>query len=314
MISHIKKRNVTLRAFSIENHTISKPHSDLFEKLSSLVSSGSSSIETRKMGLRPRNGRTQEDVLSFFSDEKSNYLFCTMMRLDSTGDSPQIDRVFFEKNKFALSQLKLLTIDGHSLYKSHYHFCLNQTHLVTDLENKIPISRLEAYLYWLFNSPYSLNPIPDLDHIQNLRNVKKITVSTPRSDPNQNLIEEPKNLASEIRILANRVVKGGLVDTANLNELLLDHIISAHLTVELDDPKYAEKAEIEKVYSAILKPVSDLDHYAIRTRSGKTLAKGEKLLLTKNVEISIPESKLGDDPIEEKTLENAMVQFLNEIK
>lgn len=110
------------------------------------------------------------------------------------------------------------------------------------------------------------------------------------------------------------MVKGGLVDTANLNELLLDHIISAHLTVELDDPKYAEKAEIEKVYSAILKPVSDLDHYAIRTRSGKTLAKGEKLLLTKNVEISIPESKLGDDPIEEKTLENAMVQFLNEIK
>lgn len=237
-----------------------------------------------------------------------------MMRLDSTGDSPQIDHVFFEQSKFALSQLKLLSIEGRSLYKSHYHFCLNKTHLVTDLDKKIPISRLEAYLYWLLNNPYSLNPIPDLDHIQNLRDVKKITVNTPRADPNQNLIEKPKSITSEIRNLANRVVQGGLVDAANMNELLLDHIISAHLTIELDDPKYAERAEIEKVYSAILKPVSDLDHYTIHTRSGKTLVKGEKLFLTKNVEIAIPEPKPSDDPIEEKALEKAMAQFLNEIK
>lgn len=237
-----------------------------------------------------------------------------MMRLDSTGDSPQINPVFFEQNKFALSQLKHLSTDEHSLYKSHYHFCLNKNHLVTDLESRTSIYRLEAYLSWLFDTPHRLDPIIDLNHIQHLRGVQKITVDTPRADTTQRLIEEPKNLTSKIRDLAKKAIKNGLVDAPSMNELLLDHIISARLIVELDDPKYAERADIAKVYSAILKPVSDLDHYTISTRSGKKLAKGEDLLLTKKIEISIPESRPSDDPIEEKALEAAMIQFLNEIK
>lgn len=300
-----------LRAFSINNPEITKSESDLLAKLRHALKTTQSSNE-RRMLLSSDDPQKEEDLLSYFSDpEEPGCQFCTMLRLAPGNEVQHISGSLFDKSRFTISDLHNTDLDTAAIYKSHFYFSASKNFIVTNLPGNITILRLQTYINWLTQGLYEISPLIEEALVPQLADIRNITVKDPiRESGFLGQDSETKKSVFNIASYAIEQVKKMLTETAKLSDHELSQMISAKLVIEFSKPKKADSEELKKAYSALLKPMSDLDNFSVRTRDNKTVAKGRDILRVKPVKIDLTE---GGRP-NENTVRQEMARFLIELE
>ncbi|MBV6272157.1 hypothetical protein KVP09_04380 [Alcaligenaceae bacterium CGII-47] len=307
--------NMNLRAFFIHNPELDKASSDLFHKLQESLKKSKSANE-RRMELNSDDPSKEEDLLSYFSDpdDVSSAQFCTMLRLAPGKDAQHISNKLFNKDRFLISDLDSTELDAEAIYKNHYYFNISNSFLVTNLPGNTTILRLQTYINWLTNALYQINPVIEAKKIQQLADIKNITIIDPISNviyptSSENESETKKSVFDLAKYTLDSIRKM-LTDAGSLTDHELSQMISAKLIIEFAKPKKADSEEMQRAYSALLKPVADLDHLSIRTRDNKTITKGTDIQRRKSVKIDLTES----GRINEQTVQQQMALFLLELE
>ncbi len=304
---------MNLRAFSVNNPELDKLESDLVHKLRKALQN-SKSANDRRMVLNIEDPNQEEDLLSYFSepDEIDVPQFCTMLRLSPGKDVQHINDTLFNKSRFTISDLNNTELDTAAIYQSHYYFSASGNFITTNLPGNITVQRLQTYVNWHTGGLYEIFPIVEKSKISQLADIRNITVSDPVSEAKRPVkgVENTKKTVFNLAAIALDAVKNMLTDTTELDDLELSQMISAKLVIEFAKPKKADDETLQKAYAALLKPVADLEHFSIKTRDNKTVAKGKDILRMKTVKIDSTE---GGKP-NENTIRQEMARFLLELK
>ncbi|MGJ7025053.1 hypothetical protein [Petrimonas sulfuriphila] len=305
-------KQIKLRAFSISNYAIDKKDSGLMELLASTLSG--SIAKDRKMRLNPDDPQNEEDLISDYSAKEGVCINGAVLRISSSGDIPNIPDDYLDKEKITIMDLDSIQMQSSIIYKMHYYFALNSTHIVTNLQGNIPIKRFETYINWF------------LENIRGELMFEFIPCTTPTP---QTRLSEIANMAfknntvgdefesqSQEGFVKSKVSKAGadilkllIGDTEKFQVLKDAQIISAELLIKFSKPSKMKKEDYEKLMGMYLKPIAETDDVVFTTKKG-TKVKGSDILRTKVVDIELTDSK----KISEPQLFQEMERFLKELK
>lgn len=284
---------IKLRAFEITNTDINKMHSDVKDKLKSFLKN-SKTVNERRMLLNTEDPQKEEDFISNFSKDNllMDVIFCTMLRVAFGNNVQHINTHLFEKPNFTIEELNNSTLDTDAIYKNHYYFALNNNYLVTNLQGNITITRLQTYLNWLLNDLYEISPLLAEEIVPSISDIKDIVVKDTSIYPTKESENSTQRSSFDLGKIALNLIKNALIDSDKLSDIELEQMISARLVIEFKKPKKSDSESLKKAYSALLKPVSDLDNFEFVTRDNKKIIKGKQILRIKEVSIETTDSGL----------------------
>ncbi|MEN8266459.1 hypothetical protein [Acinetobacter baumannii] len=300
---------VKLRAFEIVNNSINKKHSDLGKKLN-IKLKDSISVSERRMRLSTDDPQQEEDLICDFSENIGLDVFCTMLRVALGNNVQHVNRTLFSKQNFTINELNTNAVDAEAIYKHHFYFAVGNGFLVTNLGGTFTITRLQTYLNWLLNEMYEVNPLVSNDILPDLSQIKNITVHDSVLGKSPSSREMTKQKSSfNLGAIARDLIFDSISDTKGLTRHELDQMISAKLVIEFRKPKKDDSDEVKKAFSALLKPISDLDNFEFQTRNKRKLVKGKDVLRIKEVIIDTTESQ----QLSEQHLAQEMATFILEL-
>ncbi|KAA6208113.1 hypothetical protein [Avibacterium paragallinarum] len=308
-------KQIKLRAFEIVNNTVTKDlqiASLLKQKLDTSTSSNE-----RRMLLNEGDPKREEDLISHFNTDKNNVIFATMLRIAPGNNVQHINEELFERANFSIRDLLNARLDTSAIYKNHYYFLLSNRFVVTNLPARTTITRLQTYLNWLLDELIELNPIIEIKEKYDLSNVKSFVIQDPGNDNNTNIDEtaaDNYNLSvvskfKDITGLAIDRIKELFADAEDLDDVDFSQLVSAKLLIQIKQPTKNSPEDVKRAFSAILKPVSDLDNISFKTRSGTTVT-GSQLQKTKQVDVDTTDS----GTLNEQTLFQQMELFIKELE
>lgn len=302
---------IKLRAFEITNTDINKMHSDVKDKLKSFLKN-SKTVNERRMLLNTEDPQKEEDFISNFSKDNllMDVIFCTMLRVAFGNNVQHINTHLFEKPNFTIEELNNSTLDTDSIYKNHYYFALNNNYLVTNLQGNITITRLQTYLNWLLNDLYEISPLLAEEIVPSISDIKDIVVKDTSIYPTKESENSTQRSSFDLGKIALNLIKNALIDSDKLSDIELEQMISARLVIEFKKPKKSDSESLKKAYSALLKPVSDLDNFEFVTRDNKKIIKGKQILRIKEVSIETTDSGL----LNEAQLSQEMIRFIRDLE
>lgn len=303
-------KQVKLRTFSISQDKFSGTVtvSDLLKE----VLANSKSSNERRMRLSEDDPKKEEDLISHFNIEKENFIFATMLRI-APGDNVQhIDEALFNKANLSISDLLNAKLNTSAIYKDHYYFALSNNFLVTNLYSRTTITRLQTYLNWLLKELIDLSPVIEIKEEYDLASIKSFVIQDPQIK-NKSHIDETQSdnstILSRLKDLAFDQVKALFKDATDLQDVDLSQIVSAKLLIQLKNPTKKSPEEVKKAFSAVLKPVSDLDNISFKTRRGASVT-GSQLEKSKMVEVDTTET----GKLNEQTLLQQMEIFIKDLE
>lgn len=302
---------IKLRAFEITNTDINKMHSDIKDKLKSFLKN-SKTVNERRMLLNTEDPQKEEDFISNFSKDNllMDVIFCTMLRVAFGNNVQHINTHLFEKPNFTIEELNNSTLDTDAIYKNHYYFALNNNYLVTNLQGNITITRLQTYLNWLLNDLYEISPLLAEEIVPSISDIKDIVVKDTSIYPTKESENSTQRSSFDLGKIALNLIKNALIDSDKLSDIELEQMISARLVIEFKKPKKSDSESLKKAYSALLKPVSDLDNFEFVTRDNKKIIKGKQILRIKEVSIETTDSGL----LNEAQLSQEMIRFIRDLE
>ena len=302
---------IKLRAFEITNTDINKMHSDVKDKLKSFLKN-SKTVHERRMLLNTEDPQKEEDFISNFSKDNllMDVIFCTMLRVAFGNNVQHINTHLFEKPNFTIEELNNSTLDTDAIYKNHYYFALNNNYLVTNLQGNITITRLQTYLNWLLNDLYEISPLLAEEIVPSISDIKDIVVKDTSIYPTTESENSTQRSSFDLGKIALNLIKNALIDSDKLSDIELEQMISARLVIEFKKPKKSDSESLKKAYSALLKPVSDLDNFEFVTRDNKKIIKGKQILRIKEVSIETTDSGL----LNEAQLSQEMIRFIRDLE
>lgn len=309
-------KKVKLRAFEIANNTITKSR-QVADLLKQKLDSSTSSNE-RRMLLSIDDPKKEEDLISHFNTDRKDIVFATMLRI-APGDNVQhIDDSLFQKANFSISDLLNTKLNTSAIYKDHYYFLLSNRFVVTNLSGRTTIVRLQTYLNWLLNELIELNPVIELKDEYDLSNIKSFVIQDPISDNTTNVDitsqdnSKSSSVVSKFKDITNIAVghlKELFADAEDLDDIDFSQLVSAKLLIQIKKPAKNSPEEIKKAFSAMLKPVSDLDNISFKTRNGTSVT-GSELEKSKQVEVDTTDT----GKLNEQTLFQQMEIFIKELE
>ena len=232
-----------------------------------------------------------------------------MLRVELDTTSPQVPNDLLALQSFALSDLPGDNKEN-TIYKKHYYFCLNNTHLVTNLSGNTTIAGFQTYINWLLNTatnPYEITPLCKSTPDFKLSDIKEIVFGDDfKLTSNDSKIDTDTTTNKLINIALDGI-KNLLNDTVDLTEEELKQVVSARLFLKLKKPKHMSEEDYQKKFGAILKPIADTDNLQYVSKAGQRL-KAETITVTKNINIETT----GRGFLVEEQLRQAMILFLNE--
>ena len=302
---------IKLRAFEITNTDINKMHSDIKDKLKSFLKN-SKTVNERRMLLNTEDPQKEEDFISNFSKDNllMDVIFCTMLRVAFGNNVQHINTHLFEKPNFTIEELNNSTLDTDAIYKNHYYFALNNNYLMTNLQGNITITRLQTYLNWLLNDLYEISPLLAEEIVPSISDIKDIVVKDTSIYPTKESENSTQRSSFDLGKIALNLIKNALIDSDKLSDIELEQMISARLVIEFKKPKKSDSESLKKAYSALLKPVSDLDNFEFVTRDNKKIIKGKQILRIKEVSIETTDSGL----LNEAQLSQEMIRFIRDLE
>lgn len=312
-MARTSNKKVILRAFRIENSTISEPNSSILPFLGQILTDES------KAGDRSLQLNEQEedrDLLSNFEWRHNNSnLFGMMMRIIPAESGGVIASDLFERNKIAITDVDAGSPDQKQ-YKDHFYFALNNEYLVTNLAGNINIMRLQTYLNWLLVNVRGerifqfteLTKLPDGVAFSNIEQIEFVggghVVSAPTTS------QEPSTVTTMLHSISDALLSQIVNDTASLEEIRNSQVIEAKLFLRVKKkPKEMAQDEYQRVMGAIATNISNDDGIVLRTKDGNKYT-GEAIKVKKEVEI---ERTTGNRIVEEQ-LKQEMEVFLSELR
>ncbi len=303
---------VKLRVFEIHNPNINKKQSDICTKLNKCLNE-SSAVDKRRMLLNPEDPQKEEDLISDFAKnlDATDPQFCTMLRIALGNNVQHVNSGLFSKPNFTIAELNSTAVDAEAIYKNHYYFSLTNDFLITNLPGNITITRLQTYLNWLLKDLYEISPMISEDVVKDLSELKNIVIKDPSINPtNESNDSTTKKSSFNLGSAALAFVREALIDTQKLTDIELQQMISAKLVIEFNKSKKSDSEALKKAYSALLKPVADLDNYELLTRKNKKILKGQKIVKSKEIDIETTES----GHLNEAQLAQEMSRFIVELQ
>ena len=304
-------KSINLRAFEIVNSSVTQAHSDLFQKLKNRLSS--SIVTDRAMLLNMSDKSSQEqDLISFYEaqDGLDMPVFCVLLRASIDDNAQHIDKALFEQNTFKIDDIKDNPLGPGVIYKRHFYFTAYKNHIVTTLPGNITIKGLQTYLNWFLNDLYEITPKINSEKISELSDIENIKVRDPINAQSEGENEKTHKLTRLLRHLSLEAVKNFITDTPNISEEQLEQMVSAELLLKFRKPKKNDPEALKKAYSAILKPVADLDNYQVKRRNSSTIYSGKDIVESKVVYIE----ELEKNRINERQLEQEMRKYIIELE
>ena len=308
MTTNQNTRTVIMRAFSIQSRqSLTSNSNDIFLKIKNKLDDGVA--EDRIMLLNQNDQQKESDLLSDFKVYDDD-IFYTMMRI-ADGDDGYLDKEVIKKKTISLNDIKKRNNNVSALYRDHYYICLNKNFLVTNLNKKYTITRVETYLNWLLKTKI-VSLIPCIKIYKNLKltDINKITFNPINlGDNNTNNDTDNYNIVEKLKTVGKKAIKTILLDDNSVDEIAFESIVYATLILGISKPKNITDEQYKKSFGALLKPISDLDYLTFYTkREGKI--NGEKILLTKPVDIELTENGMLSEP----QLYQEMSNFLQELE
>lgn len=171
-----KEKNVTLRAFQIENKCISQDGSDLKKTLTSKLSK--TTIGQRGMLINEGDPMEETDFIAYYESSNPNILFGAVVKTLLAEAAPHMTEDMMVRNQVVISELNTLTDKTH-IIKRLYYFGISNNFVVTNLSGASKISSFETYINWLLNPTlYTLTPCVVKTKIEDVQNIKGIRLQT----------------------------------------------------------------------------------------------------------------------------------------
>lgn len=306
-------RQIVLRAFRIENPTITEPNSGILRFMQQVLTSESTAAQ-RRMTLNQDD--PDRDLIANFTWASNNaYVFGMMLRVIPADNGGILDERVFNRNFINLSDLNTGNPDQ-SQYKDHYYFALNNNYLVTNLSGNINISRLQTYINWLLESVRGtrlfqfteMTKLPEGISFNQIKDIQfvggGVQVTAAPTEP------EYTTFSSYLSNLKDEIIAHLLgVDHASLESIRENQLVEATLVMKIKNkPKEMAQEEFQRAMEAVATNITNDSGVVIRTKDG-TKYTGEAVKLKKSVTVGITET----NRIIEEQLKQEMEQFLNEI-
>lgn len=312
-MARTSNKNIILRAFRIENSTISEPHSSILSCLEQILTSTSRAGDRR---LQLNEQDEDCDLLSNFEWRHSNgNLFGMMMRIIPAENGGLIASDLFERNTIAITDVEA-NGSGQEQYKDHFYFALNNEYLVTNLAGNVNITRLQTYLNWLLVEVRGerifqfteLTKLPEGVAFSNIERIEFVGGGNIVSAPTTS--QEPGTVTTLLHNLSNEVLSQIVNDTASLEEIRNSQVIEAKLFLRVKKkPKEMAQEEYQRVMGAIATNISNDNGIVLKTKDGNKYT-GEAIKVKKEVEV---ERTTGSRIVEEQ-LKQEMELFLTELR
>ena len=306
-------KRIMLRAFRIENTTISEPHSSILSFLGQVLTDDS------KAGDRTLQLNEQDedcDLLSNFDWRNNNsILFGMMMRIIPADNGGLIASDLFERNKIAITDVAVGDSDQKQ-YKDHFYFALNNEFLVTNLSGSINIARLQTYLNWLLvpvrgERLFQFTELTKVPEGVEFAKIKQIEIHGGGSVlPAQVTSQESTTLTRSISNLSREVLSQIVNDTDSLEDIQNSQVIEAKLLLRIKrKPKGMAQEEYQRVMGAIATNITNDDGIVVKTKDGNKYT-GEAIKVKKEVEVE----RTSGNRIVEEQLKQKMEEFLTELR
>lgn len=308
-----KQKQVTLRAFTIENNNLTKVDSGLLALLSNKLQN--SKAKGRRMFLNADDPLKEEDLISDYNIKENIHVSGAVLRIMPGIDAVSIPNELFDKEKIVFSDLNSLdAVKTSSIYKDIQYFLLNDSILITCWFGNKTIKSIQTYVNWLLEFERGKNifeftpkviPVPPVQ-MGGLKGIRmQDSAIYPQSD-----LKEQSTFQKVIKGLSKNIIKDLIKTVKDLDETILEEIISAELMIKFKKkPKEMSQDDYDKIIGAYMKPVSDTENVTFFPKKGKPI-KGNDILKVKQVEIEMTET----NKLSEKQLYQEMEIFIQEIK
>lgn len=302
-------KDMTLRAFSIQASSLGQSTGYLRELLSERLNESVSG--DRKMKLN--QAEPDEDLLAYFN-QTSSYIFGMMLRITNEGITGQIHPQLFEQKFIRIDQISSEVSTETSLYKNHYYFLITNDKVIVSLPTDTTIKRLQTYLNWLLEKVrgeciFELVPMINQSiPTSQLRDVKAIKIGD--NIPIPSIGVAPTVRMMSFTDIARSFLEKLLKDTENIDQLIQNNFIKADLRIYFaKKPKEMSREEHDRIFGAMITPISDLDGIRFETTKGNYIT-GEEIQCKKRVRIE----KTDSGHIIEETLKQEMLKFIQELR
>lgn len=309
-----KPKDMLLRAFDV-----CQTKEDITQYSSDLLSPFSEKLEGTVLADRlmsVNKNEDVEDVISYYESRKEISISGVILRITRSDDNRSIPDSIFTENKIAVRDLEQIETEHSKAYRSHHYFYLTNEYLITaGLPRNHSIERLQTYVNWLLQSErgdnlFVFTPITTPPPEFTVSDIERIVIGTNASLPS-NKTTDSETTGKKLKIASLDAVKSFFKDKElkDVDELLLNDMVSAELFIRFVKPKGVDKDHYNKIMGTYLKTICDTDDVAFKTKKGGTI-KAEDILKTKNIQVEM----VSKNEINEKSLYQQMEQFIYEIK
>lgn len=313
-MSRISTKKLTLRAFKIENPSLTEPNSGILRLLQQVLTPQSTAAK-RRMPLNIED--PDRDLLANFTWATNNsYMFGMMLRIIPADNGGVISEELFNQPTITMAQVSAGNPDQ-SQYKDHFYFAVNNSYLVTSLAGNIGIDRLQTYLNWLLESVRGerlfqlteLTRLPEGVPLSQIKDIQfvgggNVVAASPTEKEQTTISHTLGNLTDGVLEL----LMGN--DNTNLEKIRANQLIEARLFIKLKGkPKEMAQEEFQRVMGAIATNVTNDSGIVLRTKDGNKYT-GAAVKVKKAVSVECVEA----NRIVEEQLKQEMELFLSEIR
>lgn len=313
-MASIPPKKLTLRAFRIENPSLTQAHSNILGLLQKVLTESSTAAQ-RRMTLNAED--PDRELLANFTWAQGNaYMFGMMLRVIPADNGGVMDEDLFNQPTITMAQVN----EGNpsqSQYKDHFYFAINNNYLVTSLAGNINIDRLQTYLNWLLQNVrgehlFQFTELTKLPNGVPLNDIKDIQFvgggNVVSATPTQN---EQTTIATRLCDVTNGILEQLLGnDTANLERIRANQLIEAKLVLKIKGKsKDIAYDEYQRVMGAVATNLTNDSGIIVRTKTGNKFT-GEAIKVKKTVTVQC----VAANRIVEEQLKQQMEQFLIEVR
>lgn len=313
-MASIPPKKLTLRAFRIENPSLTEAHSHILGLLQQVLTESSTAAQ-RRMPLNSED--PDRDLLANFIWATNNaYMFGMMLRIIPADNGGMLIEELFNQPTITMADVNAGNPEQ-SQYKDHFYFALNNDYLITNLAGNINIGRLQTYINWLLESVRGerlfqfteLTKLPDGVPLNQIKDIQFVGGGTTvAAAPTEN---EPTTLSTTLSNISDSVLELLMGhDSVNLDKIRANQLVEARLFLKLKGkPREMAQEEFQRVMGAIATNVTNDSGIVVRTKDGNNYT-GEAVKIKKPITVEC----IAPNRIVEEQLKQEMELFLNEIR
>lgn len=306
-------KQITLRAFKIDNPNLTEPHSDILEKLQQVLTETSTAAD-RRMPLN--QNEPDRDLLSDFEwTPNHKYLFGMILRIIPAENGGVLEEEMFRQRTITISQISAGN-PGQSQYKDHFYFAINNEYLVANIPGNLNVDRFQTFINWLLQEVRGdrlyrfteLTKVPDGIKLSDIREIQFVGGGTVVATPSAE--SAPTTIKAKLGQLSDDILRALLGETSDLSEIRNNRLIEANLLLRVKGkPKELAENEFKRIMGAIATNVTNDSGIIIKTKDGNKYT-GEAVKVKKRITVDC----VGPNQVVEEQLKQNMELFLGEIR